>query len=198
MQRKRAILYLKISLTDDLDALMRQTEVWAKRRRLVLTEIITEANQRQPKLLRLLSRVRSRQETDFIVSASINHFSSLPKFLHTLARLQQTGIGVGFMRENVLLAGNAGATKTLYEVASSYVEAETFGRSQKIRQALYVSSLFGRRLGKPRLPETLRREVERQIRTGKSLREICRALDNRVSRTTVAKVRRELKKSDGV
>lgn len=197
VRRKQAIIYVRIGLADDLDVLVRQAEAWAKRHRIVVTEIIVEASQRQPRLLSLLSRIRSKRTLpDVIVSPSIYHFSNLPKFLHTLARLEATGTGVGFVKEDLLLHANAPKMLWLQKVASDFINAEKFGRSQAIKQSLRIAAIYGRKLGKPQLSFAIRREAEQHLQAGKSLRGVVAAMNGKISRTAVAKLRKELNKRD--
>lgn len=197
MKRNRCIIYVRVGLADDQNLLVREAEGWAKKRRLVVSGIVVEGSSRQKRLLALIARLRSCRAAHLIVSPSLYHFSMLPKFLHTLARLD--GIGVGLVRENVLIRGRALAS--LQSVANHFVAATRFSRSQAAKEAHQIRRVFNKRLGgRERLPTLLVRNIESLLRSGLSLRQTVKELQKKgkvVSRSSVANVRRAMAKREG-
>jgi len=196
--RKRAVVYIKAGLCDDLDSLLKDVEGFCKRRRIILVDAITvEASDAQPKLTKLLSDTKSKDHADLIVSPSFTHFSSPPKMITHLAELLTAGIGVAFAKESLVFYPNAANTKTLCQFAERFVAAGRFSKSQHIKQSLKVASLFGRKLGRQRLPENVRLEAEQHLRAGRSLRDTAKIMNGKISKSSLWTLRQELKKRSG-
>ena len=198
MHRKRAVAYIRVTLSDDVDALVRKLEAWCKRMRIVLVEAITvEAAQAQPRLQRLLSSIGSRSQVDLVVSPSAFHFSPPAKLLSRLAVLQYSGIGVAFAQEGILLHGSSAQAKAVYSLAAAHVESEKVARSQAIKQSLRIAALYGRTFSKPRIPESVRREAAMHLRAGRSLRDTAKMMRGKISRSTLWALRKELRNQNG-
>lgn len=196
MKRKRAIVYVLVPLTQEFETLVQECERWARRRKLVLTKIVGEGNPRQPRLLHLLSKLRSGWGTpDYIIAPSLFHFARLPKLWHTLARLHGTGVGIGLVAENILLPGASRATQTLYRMGSEFTRAEKCGHREALRKAMRVRAIFGKSLGRERLPVALIRDCENLLSQGLSLQKVVNELRARgkvISRSSVRNVKRRL------
>lgn len=196
--RKRAVAYIKVGLCDDLDSLVKELEQFCRRRRIILIEAITvEASEAQPKLDKLLKAMRSKKHVDIVIAPSFIHFSSLPKFISRLAQVHSADIGIGFVKERFILHKKSPRSQVLLQFASHFIAAEQFSKSQAIRVGLKIAAIHGRKLGRQRLPENVRREAERHFAAGYSIREVVKLMQGKISRSSLWNLRRELMKRRG-
>ena len=205
MTARRAAIYLRVSTDRQTTANQRlELEAIAARRGWEVVavyedNVISGAKGREgrPALDRMLKDAQRRLFDVVMVKAMDRLGRSLVDLLSTMEHLDAVGVDLYIDRQNIDTTTPMG--RLLFQVAGAFAEFEREMIRQRIHAGLERArregTRSGRPIGRPRLPEAIRRAILADRAAGRSIRAIARARG--VSPTTVQKVIKEaLKQPD--
>lgn len=197
---KKVVLYARVSTDGGRQSVLNQiAELSAVADRLNwnVVEIITDeasgtkGRAGRPGYDRLMTMI-GRREIDLVAAWGADRIArSLSELVGFLAEVQSRSVDIYLHRQSVDTSTPAG--RALFQMLGVFAEFERALIIERVRAGLQRARSEGKHIGRPSLPESVRAQIERELRRGTPVRAIARK--TKVAPVTVRRVRNEMREA---
>jgi DNA invertase Pin-like site-specific DNA recombinase len=193
---KRAVVYARVSKDrQTIENQLRELRQIAERRGWTIIEVYTDeaisgakGRDKRPGLDAMLNDA-SRRKFDVVMAWAMDRMGrSLIDLLHTIEHLKACGVDLYLDQQNIDTTTPSG--KLLFHITGAFAEYERDMIVARIKAGLARAVDEGKQLGRPKVSETLELKAQRELRKGKGILKVAKAVG--LGTGTVQRIKREM------
>lgn len=187
------IIFRRITLLDD-DSDLDKCLAWVKRRRLPTPSIVQEYSDRGRKLRRVVGTLKAG---DLLLVPRVYNLATDTLLLDVLQRLLSVGIGVVFVLDGIMFKAGSRRSHIIVEFCAAMKEIDRLKRKENRKRGVLYAQFLGKQIGRTKMSEGARAEVEAHLHAGKNVAEIIKIMNGTVGRTSIFAIARAMKLKTG-